>query len=67
MQASHFESRSRFHFLNALPRSSFSIDIKPLLYFDVGKDGRFLIPTQTEQAVSGPMNVVLNWTAGLKK
>jgi hypothetical protein len=37
------------------------------VYFDVGKDGRFLIPTQTEQAVSGPMNVVLNWTAGLKK
>jgi serine/threonine protein kinase len=28
---------------------------------------RFLIPTQTEQAASGPMNVVVNWTTGLRK
>ncbi|HSR07214.1 MAG TPA: hypothetical protein VLM42_08700 [Bryobacteraceae bacterium] len=35
--------------------------------FDVSKDGRFLIPTQIEQAGSAPINVVINWTAGLKK
>jgi hypothetical protein len=37
------------------------------VHLDIGKNGRFLIPTQTERAASGPMNVVVNWTAGLKK
>ena len=36
-------------------------------WFDVSKDGRFLIPTQIEQAAGAPMTVVVNWTAGLKK
>ena len=36
------------------------------VHFNVGKNGRFLIPAQTEHAASGPMNVVVNWTAGLK-
>jgi len=37
-------------------------------WFDVTKDGRFLIPVQAEQAAAGvPMTVVVNWTAGLKK
>jgi hypothetical protein len=35
--------------------------------FDVGKDGRFLIPTQIEQSSSAPMTIVVNWQAGLKK
>jgi hypothetical protein len=35
--------------------------------FDVGKDGRFLIPTLAEQAGGGAMTVVQNWTALLKK
>jgi hypothetical protein len=35
-------------------------------WFDVSKDGRFLIPTQAEQAAPVP-TVVINWTAGLKK
>jgi hypothetical protein len=34
--------------------------------FDIGKDGRFLIPTQTESGGVPAMIVVLNWTAGLK-
>jgi dipeptidyl aminopeptidase/acylaminoacyl peptidase len=35
--------------------------------FDVGKDGRFLIPVPVEQGGATPITVVLNWTAGLKK
>jgi serine/threonine protein kinase/Tol biopolymer transport system component len=37
-------------------------------WFDVSKDGRFLIPNQVGEAAAGvPINVVINWTAGLKK
>jgi hypothetical protein len=36
-------------------------------YFNVGKDGKFLIPTLVEQRATVPMTVVLNWTASLKK
>jgi hypothetical protein len=36
-------------------------------WFDVAKDGRFLIPTAAEQTASAPLTVVINWTAGLKK
>jgi eukaryotic-like serine/threonine-protein kinase len=35
--------------------------------FDVGKDGRFVVPTQIGQSSSPPITVVLNWAAGLKK
>ena len=35
-------------------------------WFDVSKDGLFLIPSPVEQA-STLMTVVVNWTAGLKK
>jgi Tol biopolymer transport system component len=37
------------------------------LAFDVSKDGRFLIPTQREQAAAAPMNVIVNWMARLRK
>jgi hypothetical protein len=36
-------------------------------YFDVSKDGRFLIPASVDQPVNAAMTVVVNWTAGLKK
>ena len=36
-------------------------------FFDVNKDGRFLLPTRIEQSGPVSVNVVLNWTAGLKK
>jgi len=36
-------------------------------WFDVSKDGRFLIPNQVEAAAGVPINVVINWTVGLKK
>jgi eukaryotic-like serine/threonine-protein kinase len=35
-------------------------------WFDVAKDGRFLIPTVVEQS-GAPITVVVNWQAGLKK
>jgi Tol biopolymer transport system component len=34
--------------------------------FDVGPDGRFLIPSQLEQVAAAPMTVVVNWASGLK-
>jgi len=36
-------------------------------WFDVSKDGRFLIPVAAEQSAAAPLTVVLNWQAGLKK
>jgi Tol biopolymer transport system component len=35
--------------------------------FDVSPDGRFLIPTQVAESTTPPINIVVNWTAGLKK
>jgi len=36
--------------------------------YDVSKNGRFLMPVPVEQGgASVPINVVINWTAGLKK
>jgi len=37
------------------------------IWFDVSKDGRFLMPIPVENAGPLPMTVVVNWTAGLKK
>jgi len=36
-------------------------------WYDLGKDGRFLIPVQVEQSAAVPMTVVVNWQAALKK
>jgi serine/threonine protein kinase/Tol biopolymer transport system component len=36
-------------------------------WYDVSKEGRFLMPTQLEQAAIVPMTVLVNWTAGLKR
>ncbi|MGD1097512.1 MAG: hypothetical protein ABSB35_36680, partial [Bryobacteraceae bacterium] len=33
----------------------------------VSKDGRFLLPVQTEPTTSVPITVVINWVAALKK
>jgi hypothetical protein len=37
------------------------------IWFDVTKDGRFLIPTLVGQADSSPLTVVINWAAGLTR
>jgi eukaryotic-like serine/threonine-protein kinase len=34
-------------------------------WYDVSKDGRFLIPTRIEQTANSAITVVINWTAGL--
>ena len=36
-------------------------------WFDVTKDGHFLIPNQVEEPAVVPISIVINWTAGLKK
>jgi len=36
-------------------------------WYDVSKDGRFLIPTPVGESANPSMMVVVNWTAGLKK
>jgi serine/threonine protein kinase len=51
----------------SIPKTLFDPHIMPNAWFDVSKDGRFLIPVLTEQSASAPMTVVLNWQAGLKK
>ena len=35
--------------------------------FDVSKDGRFLIPTEIDSGSGAAVNIIVNWTAGLKK
>ncbi len=35
--------------------------------FDVGKDGRFLMPLEIEQTAAAPITVVVNWTSLLKQ
>lgn len=36
-------------------------------WYDVTKDGRFLIPTPVGESTISSMMVMVNWTAGLKK
>ena len=51
-----------------VPQALFAVRLGPANpRFDVGKDGRFLIPLPVEQTAGVPMTVVVNWTAGLKK
>jgi hypothetical protein len=39
----------------------------PSTWYDVGKDGRFVIPQQAAQASTPPITVVQNWQATLRK
>jgi eukaryotic-like serine/threonine-protein kinase len=48
------------------PRNGFSRNTGGA-WFDVSRDGRFLIRTPAEQSASVPMTLVINWTAGLRK
>jgi Tol biopolymer transport system component len=51
-----------------VPKPLFDVRISPNDWFDVGKDGRFLIPTTVaEQLASVPLTVIANWPAGLRK
>jgi hypothetical protein len=57
-------------FQASVPKALFDTRLPPatVVYFDVSKDGRFLMPVQAEEQLGGvPVTVVVNWTAGLKK
>jgi len=61
------EIRGGPNFERGAPKPLFDVRLNAEAWFDVGKDGRFLIPVQIGQAANAPMTVVVNWTAGLKK
>jgi Tol biopolymer transport system component len=67
MMAAEIKSGSKFE--AGVPRPLFDVrlpgGVNP--WFDVGKDGRFLVPVVAEQSANAPMTVVVNWQAGLKK
>ena len=52
-----------------VPKALFDTRLDPGMNpaFDVGKDGRFLIPTRAGQSAAAPITVVVNWTAALNK
>ena len=50
-----------------VPKSLFDTRLGAVAWYDVSQEGRFLMPTQLEQAAIVPMTVVVNWTAGLKR
>jgi eukaryotic-like serine/threonine-protein kinase len=49
------------------PTELFDVRLQGGDWFDISKDGRFLIPSEVGQSAASPMTVVLNWQAGLKK
>lgn len=67
MMAAEVKSGSKFE--TSAPKPLFDVRLPPgaNAWFDVGKDGRFLIPIQAEQTANAPMTVVVNWQAGLKR
>ena len=63
------EIKSGAKFESGAPKPLFNVRLPgfPGGWFDVGKDGRFLIPIPPGQADNAPMTVVVNWMAGLGK
>ena len=61
--------KSSVTFEAGVPKPLFESHLRqnPLTWFDVSKDGHFLIPTLVEEGTVAPISVVVNWTAGLKK
>ena len=57
----------RFDF--SAPRPLFDVRMRndPSTGYDVGPDGRFLIPEIVAEAASAPISVMINWPAGLRK
>jgi hypothetical protein len=54
-------------FVPGVPKSLFDTRLGAGAWYDVSKEGRFLMPTQLEQAAIVPMTVWVNWAAGLKR
>jgi eukaryotic-like serine/threonine-protein kinase len=62
------EIRPGATFQNGPPKELFPIRMAPSFSrFDVGKDGRFLVPTITDESANVQITVVLNWPQLLKK
>jgi Tol biopolymer transport system component len=67
MMAVEVKRGERFEVGAPKPLFDTHITSGPQVRFDVGPDGRFLIPVQSEPTATLPMTVVVNWTAGLRK
>ena len=65
MMAVEIRSGANFHF--GMPKPLFDVRMGATAWFDVSKDGKFLIPSEVEAAATVPMTVVVNWQAGLKR
>jgi serine/threonine protein kinase len=52
-----------------VPKPLFKVGLSRAMdaWFDVTKDGRFLVPVQVDRTLNVPIIVVVNWQAGLKK
>jgi Tol biopolymer transport system component len=50
-----------------MPKALFGTRLGAGTWYDVDQKGRFLMPTELEQAATVPMTIVVNWTAGLKR
>jgi hypothetical protein len=63
------EVKSGAKFEAGVPKPLFDTRFAPGngTWFEVDKDGRFLIPRLVEEGPVVPISVVVNWTAGLKK
>ena len=59
--------KGRLEVRSGFARALFDTHLEAWLGSTVNKDGRFLLPTQIEKTGHASMNVVVNWTAGLKK
>jgi hypothetical protein len=54
-------------FERSVPKPLFDVKIAPDGWYDVSKDGNFLIPVPVEQTGSAPINITINWPLTLKK
>ena len=54
-------------FERGVPKPLFDAHMAGDAWFDVSKDGKFLIPVPVEQPGVAPINIVVNWQAALKK
>ncbi len=49
------------------PKALFDVQMDAGAWFDVSKEGRFLLPVQSERAAVVPMTVVFGWPAVLNR
>ena len=54
-------------FAPGVPKALFDTGLAQNDGYDVGKDGRFLIPRAVEGGAGASLTIVVNWTAALKK